>query len=104
MSFKLSVDSYDFVCASFQLHHPTSQRSILFAVLITIFVMYVEIDQPQSMYGPSYMTTLIECNYIVVPSHTEFKLRMLVVLDITCVIKCFLSGRTGSYHNRVINL
>ena len=41
MSFKLSVDPYDFVCASFQLHHPTSQRSILFAVLITIFVMYV---------------------------------------------------------------
>ena len=45
------------------------------------------------------MTTLTEWNYVAVSSHTEFKLRMLVVLD----IKCSLSGRTGSYDNRVIN-
>ena len=56
------------------------------------------------MYGPSYMTALTEWNYVAVSSHTEFKLRMLVVLDITCVIKCSLSGRTGSYDNEVINL
>ena len=56
------------------------------------------------MYGPSYMTTLIEWNYAVVSSHTEFKLRMLVVLDIRCVIKCPLSGKTGFYDNKVIYL
>ena len=55
-------------------------------------------DQPQSMYGPSYMTTLIEWNYAVVSSHTEFNLRMLVVLDITCVLKCLLSGKIGFYN------
>ena len=48
------------------------------------------------------MTTLIECNYADVSSHTEFKLRMLVVLDITCVIKCSLSGKTGFCDNKVI--
>ena len=51
------------------------------------------------MYGPSYMTTLIECNYAVVSGQTEFKLRMLVVLDITCVLKCPLSGKIGFYNN-----
>ena len=56
------------------------------------------------MSGPSYMTTLIEWNYAVVSSHTEFKLRMLVVLDITCVIKCPLLGKTGFYDNKVIYL
>ena len=45
------------------------------------------------------MRTLIEWNYAVVSSHTEFKLRMLVVLDITCVLKCPLSGKTGFYNN-----
>ena len=45
------------------------------------------------------MITLIEWNYAVVSSHTEFKLRMLVVLDITCVLKCPLSGKTGFYNN-----
>ena len=51
------------------------------------------------------MTTLIEYNYAVVSSQTEFKLRMLVVLDITCVIKCSLSlGKTGFYDNKVIYL
>ena len=30
-----------------------------------------------------------------VSSHTEFKLRMLVVLDITCVTKCSLLCQTG---------
>ena len=56
------------------------------------------------MYGPSHMTMLIEWNYAVVSSHTEFKLRTLVVLDITCVIKCSLSGKTGFYGNIVIYL
>ena len=37
--------------------------------------------QPQSMYEPSYMATLIECNYAVISSHAEFKLLMLVVLN-----------------------
>ena len=50
------------------------------------------------------MTTLIEWNYAVVSSHTEFKHLMLVVLDITCVIKCLLSGKTGFYDNKVIYL
>ena len=45
------------------------------------------------------MTTLIEWNYAVVSSHTEFKLCMLVVLDITYVLKCPLSGKTGFYNN-----
>ena len=34
----------------------------------------------------------------------EFKLRMLVVLDITSVIKCSLSGKAGFYDNKVIYL
>ena len=33
MSFELSVDPYEFMRANFQLHHPTSQRSILFAFI-----------------------------------------------------------------------
>ena len=45
------------------------------------------------------MTTLIEWNYAAVSGHTEFKLRMLVVFDITCVLKCPLSGKTGFYNN-----
>ena len=45
------------------------------------------------------MRTLIEWNYVVVSSHTEFKLHMLVVLDITCVLKCPLSGKTGFCKN-----
>ena len=45
------------------------------------------------------MTTLIEWNCAVASGYTEFKLRMLVVLDITCVLKCPLSGKTGFYNN-----
>ena len=45
------------------------------------------------------MRTLIEWNYAVVSSHIEFKLRMLVVLDIICVLKCPLSGKTDFYNN-----
>ena len=56
------------------------------------------------MHGPSYMTTLIEWNFDVVSSHTEFKLPMLVLLGITCVIKRPLSGKTGFYDNKVIYL
>ena len=49
------------------------------------------------------MTTLTEWNYAVALSHTEFKLRMLVVLDITCVIvKCPLSSKTGFYDNMFV--
>ena len=51
------------------------------------------------MDGPSYMTALIEWYNGVVSSHKEFKLRVLVVLDITCVIKCPLSSKTGFYDN-----
>ena len=47
------------------------------------------------------MTTLIEWN-AALSSHTEFKLRMLVVLDITFVIKCLLSVKTGFYDNKII--
>ena len=56
------------------------------------------------MYGPSYMTTLIEWNYAVVSSHTDFKLLMLVVLDITYIIKCSLSSKTDFYDHKVIYL
>ena len=45
---------------------------------------------------------MIGWNYAVVSSHTEFKLRMLVVLDIICVIKCSLSGKTGFCDNKVM--
>ena len=50
------------------------------------------------------LTTLIECNYAVVSSHTDFKVRVLVVLDIACVTKCSLSGKTGFYGNKVTYL
>ena len=66
--------------------------------------MHAVFDQLQSMYEPSYMTTLTEWNYAVVSSHTEFKLRMLVVFDIACVIKCPLLGKTGFCDNKAIYL
>ena len=52
------------------------------------------------MYGPSYMKTLIEWNYAVVSSHAKFKLRMLVVLDITCVcqVKLVSQGQISDMH------
>ena len=50
------------------------------------------------------MTTQTECNHLGVSSNTEFKLRMVVALDIKCVTKCPVSSKTVFYGNKVIHL
>ena len=67
---------------------------------------FVYKDVTTKVYIPVHpcITTLTECKYTVVSNPTEFKLRMLVVLDITCVIKYSLLGKTGFYDNKVIYL
>ena len=48
------------------------------------------------------METQKECDYFVVRSCAEFKLRVLVVRDIKFLTKCSLLGKIGYYGNKLI--